>query len=44
MPDRLVEVQGLSRQYDRTRALHDVGFDLEPGRVYGLVGANGAGK
>ena len=30
--------------YGAVRALHDVSFDLAPGRIHALVGQNGAGK
>lgn len=44
MTEYVVDVQDLSRQFGKTRALDDVTIQLEPGYVYGLVGANGQGK
>ena len=44
MSANVVEVRDLSRQFGRTRALDGVSLDVEPGLVYGLVGANGHGK
>lgn len=44
MSENVVEVRELSRQFGRTRALDHVSLDVEPGLVYGLVGANGQGK
>lgn len=44
MSDHVVEVRNLSRQFGKTTALDDVSLDVEPGLVYGLVGANGQGK
>jgi ribose transport system ATP-binding protein len=35
---------GITKDFGAVRVLHDVRFELEPGRVYGLVGENGAGK
>lgn len=40
----IVEVRGLSRDFGATLALDDLSLDIEPGLVYGLVGANGSGK
>ena len=40
---QLVEIQHVSRNYGRVRALVDVSLSLEPGTI-GLVGNNGAGK
>ncbi|HWL02278.1 MAG TPA: ABC transporter ATP-binding protein [Microbacteriaceae bacterium] len=40
----IVEVQGLTKRYGSLAAVDDVGFQLEAGRVYGLLGRNGAGK
>jgi ABC-2 type transport system ATP-binding protein len=37
-------VEGLSKQYDGTRALDRLSLRAQPGRILGLVGPNGAGK
>jgi ribose transport system ATP-binding protein len=34
----------VDKSFGPVEVLHDVGFTLEPGRVYGLLGENGAGK
>jgi ABC-2 type transport system ATP-binding protein len=39
----LLNVNGLSKQYDNFK-LDNVSFDLQPGYIMGLIGANGAGK
>lgn len=44
MPDNVVEVHDLSRQFGKTKALDGVTLQVRPGLVYGLVGANGQGK
>jgi ABC-2 type transport system ATP-binding protein len=43
MPD-MIAVRGLVFDYPGTRALDDVGFDIEAGTITALVGPNGAGK
>ena len=40
----LVRVENLSKDFGAIRALHDVSFQLEQGKILGLVGDNGAGK
>ena len=40
----LLRVEGLSKSFGAIRALHDVSFELEQGKILGLVGDNGAGK
>lgn len=40
----VIEVQGLSRRFKRTIALDGVSLTVPQGKVYGLVGENGAGK
>jgi len=41
---RLIKARGLSKSYRNTQALKSVDFDLERGKIVGLVGPNGAGK
>jgi ABC-2 type transport system ATP-binding protein len=42
--DGRIVVSGLSKQYKRLRAVDDLSFEVEPGRVTGFLGPNGAGK
>lgn len=44
MPEDLVEVRGVSRQFGGTLALDNVSYRAGEAKVYGLIGANGAGK
>ena len=39
-----VEVQGLDKQFGQQTVLQDVSFQLESGKIHGLVGDNGSGK
>ncbi|MFE9688239.1 ABC transporter ATP-binding protein [Micromonospora sp. NPDC005806] len=39
-----IVVSGLSKQYKNVRAVDDLSFTVEPGRVTGFLGPNGAGK
>jgi ABC-2 type transport system ATP-binding protein len=40
----IVEIQGLSKQYGKRKAVDDVSMTIESGEIFGLVGPNGAGK
>src|SRR3972149_3663118 len=40
----LLKVENLSKSFGAIRAVHDVSFQLERGKILGLVGDNGAGK
>lgn len=44
MTDRVVEVCDVSRRFGKTMALDGLSLSVQPGLVYGLVGANGQGK
>ncbi len=39
-----ISTRGLTKQFDRHIAVHDVDLQIEVGEVYGLIGPNGAGK
>ncbi|MFM1653305.1 ABC transporter ATP-binding protein [Brevibacillus sp. B_LB10_24] len=40
----VVEVNRLTKSYGKVTAVVDVSFSLEEGKIYGLLGRNGAGK
>ncbi|MCB1756386.1 MAG: ABC transporter ATP-binding protein [Gammaproteobacteria bacterium] len=40
----LLEVSGLGISFGGVRAVHDVGFKVEPGEIVSVIGPNGAGK
>ncbi|WP_295658525.1 ABC transporter ATP-binding protein [uncultured Nocardioides sp.] len=40
----MIKVEGLTRTYGSFRAVDDVSFTAQPGRVTGFLGPNGAGK
>lgn len=45
MEHRLLRCKDLTKCYDgKTYALEDVNIDIEAGKIYGLIGRNGAGK
>lgn len=39
-----ISTHGLTKQFDRHIAVHEVDLQVEAGAVYGLIGPNGAGK
>ena len=39
-----IEVNGISKNYGKVKALQDVSFVVEKGEVFGLIGPDGAGK
>jgi len=44
MNEPIVSVRGLSHRYSVQWAVRDINFDLTKNGIYGLLGANGAGK
>ncbi|WP_163878121.1 ABC transporter ATP-binding protein [Paenibacillus favisporus] len=42
--NRIVEVNRLTKEYGQDAAVKDVTFIVEEGKIYGLLGRNGAGK
>lgn len=40
----LIRLNEVSKNYGHTQALNKVTFDINPGRIVGLMGGNGAGK
>lgn len=44
MPDTLLEMKNISKQFDGNFVLKDANFSLYAGEVHALVGENGAGK
>jgi ABC-2 type transport system ATP-binding protein len=43
-PMPAVEIRGLVKRFGSVRAVDDLSFDVQPGRVTGFLGPNGAGK
>jgi ABC-2 type transport system ATP-binding protein len=44
LPDGRIVVSGLTKQYQGVKAVDNLSFAVEPGRVTGFLGPNGAGK
>ena len=40
----MISVRGLTKEYGEVRAVDDLSFDVEAGKVTGFLGPNGAGK
>lgn len=39
----IASARGLSKSFGKSEVLHSIDFDIPAGRIYGLVGKNGAG-
>ncbi len=44
MPDVMIQVENLTKDYGPTRAVDKVTFNVHKGEVLGFLGPNGAGK
>ena len=44
MPENILNVRNISKQYQDHLALNDVSLQIPKGIIYGLLGPNGAGK
>lgn len=44
MKNRVIETQGLTKQYTNGKGCIDIGIQVHKGEVYGFLGPNGAGK
>ncbi len=42
--EAIVKVRGLSKRFGKKQVLHAIDFTIPRGRIYGLIGHNGAGK
>ena len=40
----MIKIQNLAFSYGKNEVLRNISMDLEPGRIYGLLGENGVGK
>ena len=44
MSDLVIETKKLTKIYGEQTAVNSVNLHVKPGRIYGLLGRNGAGK
>ncbi|MGE8203684.1 ABC transporter ATP-binding protein [Heyndrickxia sp. NPDC080065] len=42
--NNIIEVKNLTKSYGDITAINDINFSVEEGKIYGLLGRNGAGK
>ena len=44
MPEEVIRMEGITKEFPGVKALSDAKFSLDAGEVHALVGENGAGK
>ena len=44
MPEKIIQINNLMKQYGQRRVVSDVSMTLNKGEIIGLLGPNGAGK
>ncbi len=44
MPETILSISNLTKNYGRIRAVNDLSLDVNKGEVYGILGPNGSGK
>jgi ABC-2 type transport system ATP-binding protein len=44
MPEPLIVLKNLSKRFGKTRATNRISMSIQPGEIFGFLGANGAGK
>lgn len=44
MRDQAIQVKGLQKSYKKLHVLKGVDFEVEKGKIFALLGSNGAGK
>ena len=44
MEQGILQARGLCKSYGSNQVLHDLDLDILPGKIYGHIGRNGAGK
>ena len=42
--DPIIQLKGLTKQYDTVKAVDELNLDIHKGEIFGLLGPNGAGK
>ena len=40
----MLEIKNLTKQFEKVLAVNDISFNVEQGKIFGIVGRNGAGK